>query len=164
MGYQAYGTLGRSLVEGATSVKLFGEPVQVAAQIKQLPGISGHADVDGLTTWISHIKNVKRVFVIHGESTTADNFVSHLQNDLGLRAYAPYSGTEFDPIADEITLEAIPKPVAKKSGVKANTVYQRLLAALERLAGLIRRSEGRTNKDLAKLTDQLTEICNKFEK
>ena len=165
VGYQAYGTLGRSLVEGATSVKLFGEPVQVAAQIKQLPGISGHADVDGLTTWISHIKDVKRVFVVHGESATADKFTAHLQNDLGMRAYAPYSGTEFDPIADEITLEAIPKPVAKKpGGVKANTVYQRLLAALERLTGLIKRSEGRTNKDLAKLTDQITELCNKFEK
>ena len=165
VGYQAYGTLGRSLVEGATSVKLFGEPVQVAAQIKQLPGISGHADVDGLTAWISHIQNVKRVFVVHGESATADNFTAHLQNDLGLRAYAPYSGTEFDPIADEIILEAVPKPVAKKSGsAKANTVYQRLLAALERLTSIIRRSEGRTNKDLAKLTDQITELCNKFEK
>ncbi|MBR3629062.1 MAG: MBL fold metallo-hydrolase, partial [Oscillospiraceae bacterium] len=149
VGYQAYGTLGRSLVEGATSVRLFGEPVQVAAQIKQLPGISGHADVDGLTNWISHIRDVGRVFVVHGESNTADNFTAHLQNDLGLRAYAPYSGTEFDPVSDEITLEAIPKPVAKKPAAKANTVYQRLLAALERLTGLIRRSEGRTNKDLA---------------
>ena len=100
VGYQAFGTLGRSLVEGATTVRLFGEPVQVAAQIKQLPGISGHADVDGLTTWISHVKNVKRVFVIHGESEVADQFVDHLRNDLGLRAYAPYSGTEFDPIAE----------------------------------------------------------------
>ena len=164
VGYQAYGTLGRSLVEGATSVKLFGEPVQVAAQIKQLPGISGHADVDGLTAWISHIQGVKRVFINHGESETADKFAAHLQHDLGLRAYAPYSGTEFDPIADEITLEAVPKPVAKKAGSKANTVFQRLLAALDRLTSLIKSSEGRTNKDLAKLTDQIVELCNKFEK
>lgn len=165
VGYQAFGTLGRSLVEGATNVKLFGEPVQVAAQIKQLPGISGHADVDGLTEWISHIKGVKRVFVNHGESDTADHFTAHLINDLGLRAYAPYSGTEFDPITDEITLEAVPKPIARKSGsAKANTVFQRLLAALDRLTSLIRSSEGRTNKDLAKLTDQITELCNKFEK
>ncbi len=164
VGYQAYGTLGRSLIEGATSVKLFGETVQVAAQIKTLPGISGHADVDGLITWITHVKGVKRVFVNHGESETADRFVSHLINELGLRAYAPYSGTEFDPIADEITLEAVPKPIAKKPGAKANTVFQRLLAALDRLTKLIRQSEGRTNKDLAKLTDQITELCNKFEK
>lgn len=164
VGYQAYGTLGRSLVEGASSVKLFGETVNVAAQIKQLPGISGHADVDGLTAWVSAIRNVKRVFVIHGETSAADAFTSHLQNDLKLNAYAPYSGTEFDPISGEITLEAVPKPIVRKSGSKANTVYQRLLAVLERLTKLIRQSEGRTNKDLAKLTDQINEICNKFEK
>jgi len=165
VGYQAFGTLGRSLVEGADHVKLFGEVVQVNAQIKQLPGISGHADVDGLTTWISHIQNVKRVFVIHGESTVMEHFVTHLQNDLKLSAYAPYSGTEFDPISNQITLEAIPKPIAKKSGAaKANTVYHRLLAALERLTKIIKSAEGRTNKELAKLTDQITEICNKFEK
>ena len=164
VGYQAYGTLGRSLVEGATSVKLFGESVQVAAEIKQLPGISGHADVDGLTTWISHIQNPKRVFVVHGESSVADKFVSHLQNDLKLRAYAPYSGTEFDPLRDEILLEAVPKPVAKPKTGKANTVYHRLLSALERLTSLIKRSEGRTNKDLARLTDQINQLCSKFEK
>jgi metallo-beta-lactamase family protein len=164
VGYQAFGTLGRSLVEGATTVRLFGEPVQVAAQIKQLPGISGHADVDGLTTWISHIRGVERVFVNHGESTVADHFTAHLRNDLGLRAYAPYSGTEFDLITDEITVEAVPKPIAKKSGSAKNTVFQRLLAALDRLTSLIHASEGRTNKDLAKLTDQITELCNKFEK
>ena len=164
VGFQAYGTLGRSLVEGATSVKLFGETVAVAAEIKQLPGISGHADVDGLTTWISHIQNPKRVFVVHGESETADKFVSHLRNDLKLNAYAPYSGTEFDPIADELILEAVPKPIVKKGTAKANTVYHRLLAALERLSGMIKRSEGRANKDLARLTDQIIEICNKWEK
>jgi hypothetical protein len=62
-------------------------------------------------------------------------------------------------------LEAIPKPIAKKSGTaKANTVYQRLLAVLERLTKIVKSAEGRTNKELARLTDQITEICNKFEK
>ncbi len=164
VGYQAYGTLGRSLVDGATTVKLFGEPVQVSAQIRQLPGISGHADVDGLTTWVSHIKGVKRVFVIHGESEAADAFTEHLRRDLKLNAYAPYSGTEFDPIADEITLEAVPRPIKKKDSVKVNAVYQRLLATLDRLTKLIRQSEGRANKDLAKFTDQINDLCNKFEK
>lgn len=165
VGYQAYGTLGRSLVEGATSVKLFGEPIHVAAEIKQLPGISGHADLNGLTDWIAHIKNVKKVFVVHGESDTADHFTAHLKNDLKLDAYAPYSGTEFDIISNTVTVEGIPKPIEKKSGSKVgNTVYQRLLGVLERLTTLIKHSTGRTNKDLAKLTDQLTEICNKWEK
>ncbi len=165
VGYQAYGTLGRSLVEGAKSVKLFGEPIQVAAEIKQLPGISGHADLDGLTNWVAAIQNVKRVFVIHGESDTADQFTAHLRHTLKLDAYAPYSGTEFDVLQNRITYEAEPKPIERKGHAQhGNTVYQRLLAVLDRLTKLIRRSTGRTNKDLAKLTDQLTEICNKWDK
>ncbi|MDE6088958.1 MAG: MBL fold metallo-hydrolase [Oscillospiraceae bacterium] len=165
VGYQAYGTLGRSLVEGAASVKLFGETVQVAAEIKQLPGISGHADVDGLTKWISQIQNPEHVFIIHGESDVMDRFTAHLRNDLKLNAYAPYSGTEFDLLTGEILLESVPKPVQKTKGTaRANTIYQRLLAALERLTVLIRNSQGRTNKDLARLTDQIQELCNKFEK
>ena len=51
VGYQASNTLGRSLIEGAKKVKLFGETVKVAAEIKQLPGVSGHADVNGLMEW-----------------------------------------------------------------------------------------------------------------
>ncbi len=165
VGYQAYGTLGRSLIEGAKSVKLFGEPIHVAAEIRQLPGISGHADLDGLTAWAANIRNPKRIFVVHGESDTADHFTQHLKQALGVDAYAPYSGTEFDPLENQILFEAAPKPIEKKSAPKhGNPVYQRLLAALERLTSLIRRSTGRTNKDLAKLTDQLTEICNKWEK
>lgn len=165
VGYQSYGTLGRSLVEGAKTAKLFGETIKVAAEIRQLPGISGHADLDGLTDWVSHIKHVKRVFVVHGESDTADAFTAHLQDTLHLNAYAPYSGTEFDILADAVTLEAEPKRIERKSTQKSgNPVYQRLLAVLDRLTKLIGRSTGRTNKDIAKLTDQLTEICNKWEK
>lgn len=165
VGYQAYGTLGRSLVEGTKTAKLFGETIKVAAEIKQLPGISGHADLNGLTDWVSHIKNVKRVFVVHGESDVADAFTAHLKNTLHLDAYAPFSGTEFDILANAITYEAEPKPIERKSAAKhGNPVYQRLLAVLDRLTKLIGRSTGRTNKDIAKLTDQLTEICNKWEK
>lgn len=165
VGYQAYGTLGRSLVEGAKTAKLFGEQIHVAAEIRELPGISGHADLDGLTEWIAHIQNVKRVFVVHGESDTADRFAAHLKNDLGLEVYAPYSGAEFDPLTNAVTIDAVPRPIEKKSpSGKANAVYQRLLAVLDRLTLLIKHSKGRTNKDIAKLTDQLTEICNKWEK
>ena len=50
-GYQAIGTPGRALLEGAVEMKLFGETVQVAAEICKMPGISGHADVNGLIEW-----------------------------------------------------------------------------------------------------------------
>lgn len=53
VGYQAVGTLGRSLLEGATNVKLFGEPVEVRAEIVKISGISGHADKKGLIHWVT---------------------------------------------------------------------------------------------------------------
>jgi metallo-beta-lactamase family protein len=67
VGYQAEGTLGRSLVEGAKRVRVYGEDVVVNAKIYTLGGFSGHADHDGLLEWMGSIKNEKlKVFVVHG--------------------------------------------------------------------------------------------------
>ena len=66
VGYQAVGTLGRKLIEGADEVKLFGENVEVNATIKSLKGISGHADMNGLLDWLSGFKEEpQHVFVVH---------------------------------------------------------------------------------------------------
>lgn len=161
VGYQAVNTLGRSLVEGAKSVKLFGEEISVKAQILVLAGISGHADVDGLNNWISHIKNVKKVFVNHSEALTADEYTAHLKNDYRLDAYAPYSGARLDILTGEFT-NASPIPVAKRSKGYSPS-YQRLVASLERLTALINASSGLTNKELAKMTDTLNNLCSKWE-
>ena len=68
VGYQAVGTLGRTLIEGATDVKLFGEPIEVRAEICQLTGLSGHADKNGLLAWINAFApKPKRVFIVHGD-------------------------------------------------------------------------------------------------
>jgi metallo-beta-lactamase family protein len=72
VGYQSVGTLGRSLVDGAKKVKLFGETIQVAAHIEQLAGKSGHADNNGLLKWISTFDPQPRhVFVVHGDDEVA---------------------------------------------------------------------------------------------
>ena len=68
VGYQSPGTLGNALVNGAQEVKLFGEPVQVKASIRQLSGLSGHADKEGLAAWLHAFdEKPKFVFVNHGE-------------------------------------------------------------------------------------------------
>ena len=92
VGYQVPGTLGHALLNGAKEVKLFGENIQVHAEILNLPGISGHADRDMLTKWASAFKNPpKRVFVVHGEDKVCDEFAEHLHTELGYQAVAPYS-------------------------------------------------------------------------
>lgn len=161
VGYQAANTLGRSLLEGAKKVKLFGEDVAVKAHICKMQGLSGHADLNGLVKWAKAVKNPKKIFVVHGETEAADSFTQRLKDE-GIDAYAPYSGTEFDLVGGELT-EAQPVVIAKKTESKPNTAYARLLAAVERLNRIVKNSEGRTNKDLARLTDKLTDICDKWE-
>lgn len=163
VGYQAVGTLGRSLVEGAEQVKLFGEPIQVRAQIKQLAGLSGHADKDGLIEWISAFKEKpKKVFVVHGEDSVCTAFTECLKIEHGQRAYAPYSGTVFNLLSNQFEYEAEPVMVKKKTK-PATGVYARLLAAGQRLMALISRSDGLANKDMAKFADQINSICDKWE-
>lgn len=165
-GYQAANTLGRSLIDGAKSVKLFGEEINVCAEIVRFPGLSGHADRTGLLKWISaYDKKPQRVFVVHGESSVSDAFVAQLKDEFKLEAYAPFSGTEFDMLANEFIFEAQPKEIEHKSDEMhgQSTVYTRLCAAADRLNKLIKKSEGRTNKDLAKLADRINEVCDKWE-
>ncbi len=112
VGYQAEGTLGRLLVEGADKVKIFGEEITVNAQILVLPGISGHADNAGLMRWIGAMKEKpKKVFVIHGEDKVTEIFAGRLREELGMDAYAPYSGTIFDLVKGEFIYEAEPIPI-----------------------------------------------------
>ncbi|MCM1091032.1 MAG: MBL fold metallo-hydrolase [Butyrivibrio sp.] len=163
VGYQAMGTLGRSIVEGAKEVKLFGEPIQVRAKIRQLVGMSGHADKNGLIEWINAFEEKpKKVFVVHGEDSVCMSFAECLKIEHGQRAYAPYSGTEFDLLGNQFTYEAAPMPVKKKAKI-ASGVFARLVAAGQRLMALIGRSEGLANKEMAKFADQINSLCDKWE-
>ena len=168
VGYQAVGTLGRSLLEGATNVKLFGEPVEVRAEIVKISGISGHADKKGLIHWVTGFdeKQPKRVFVVHGEDQVCDSFAECLEKEHGLPATAPYSGTIFNLITGEFDYIAEPVYVKKKDGAKkrAMDVFGRLLLAGERLMAVIRKNEGLSNKETARFTDQINALCDKWDR
>ena len=169
VGYQAVGTLGRSLVEGAKDVHIFGEEIHVNADLVGLPGISGHADNTGLMRWASSFKEKpKRVFVAHGDDQVCDLFAKRLEDELGYQAMAPYSGTEVDLLTNEITRETVGiviKHVEQKAkSRKAAGVFARLLAAGQRLMTVIRHNEGGTNKDLARFADQINALCDKWER
>ena len=115
VGYQAVGTPGRSILDGAESVKLFGEEIEVRAEICQLPGVSGHADDEGLMAWIKAMEEKpEMVFVTHGEDKVTEFFRDRLINELGLNAYAPFSGTRFDLASGTFEVEAEPVPVEKE--------------------------------------------------
>ena len=166
VGYQAVGTLGRMIVDGVEEVKLFGETIEVRADIRQLAGISGHADKNGLLEWIQGFeKKPKKVFVVHGEDSVCKAFTQCLTEEYGFHAYAPYSGTRFDLIRGEFIRETSPIVLEKKPKErKVSDVFSRLLAAGQRLMVVIGRNEGGANKDLAKFADQINSLCDKWDR
>lgn len=166
-GYQAEGTIGRSLLDGAKEVKLFGESIDVEAHIELIDGISGHADRDGLMEWIGAFKEKpEHVFMVHGQDTVCDFFADGLKKELELNASAPFSGSVFDLAEGVWIREAAGIPVIKAavSKKRADSVFMRLVAAGERLMQVIRHNEGGANKDLAKLTDQIMALCDKWDR
>lgn len=167
VGYQSEGTVGRKLVDGETTVKLFGEEINVKARIATLAGISGHADRDMLLDWLENIKNsVKTVFVNHGDDSVCDNFVKEIEEKLGVDAIAPFSGDKYDLATGECLEKGKIIRIEKKSEGRhrADTVFSRLYAAGQRLLSVINKNKESSNKEIAKFADQITALCDKYDK
>ena len=169
VGYQAIGTPGRALLEGAVELKLFGETVQVAAEICKMPGISGHADVNGLIEWAKAFETrPKHVFVTHGDDTVTEIFAQRLKEELGYDATAPFSGTEYDLLENRCIHEAvgvrIVKATASPKTTKAARAYEKLLAMGRRLMSVIRKNEGCPNKDLDRFARDIQSLCDKWDR
>ena len=169
VGYQAEGTLGRSLLDGGMkSVKLFNEEVAVNAKICAMPGKSGHADQAGLLDWLEHFEEKpRRVFVNHGEDGVVTSFAGLIHEKLGIQTSAPYSGTVFNLASGKFEYEAAGVPVVKQTETPAaarkNSLYEKLLTALGRLSVIVKNMRGRTNKDVGRLTDQINQLCDKWQ-
>ena len=169
VGYQAVGTLGRTLIDGAVNVKLFGEPIEVQAEICQLTGMSGHADREGLLRWVGAFEQKpKRVFVMHGDDETEDRFVETL-TEQGFTACAPYNGAQWAIGAEGAVCLQEGSRVriehkASEGQSRAASVFQRLVSAGKRLLRVIEHNEGGANKDLAKFADQINALCDKWDR
>ncbi len=166
VGYQAEGTLGRALLEGAKVVRLFGETISVKASIVKLEGMSAHADKDGLLKWIDSF-NLKPacVFVTHGEQSVCDLFVETLKEEKELNAFAPKAQAVFDLYKNEFIEYGVSQPLVKTEKdktLKRNSVYERLVLSGERLISVVHSSKGRANKDLARFADQINNLCEKW--
>ena len=166
VGYQGEGTLGRSLLEGAKTVKLFGEEIAVHAKIVNFQGLSSHADRDHLLAWIADIKAPKpqHVFIVHGDREVAPYFAESVEK-LGFTAHAPQYTEVYDLLTDKSVENGyLPERKAKAvGGQRVNTAYERLVALGQRLLDVIRRSKGRDNRTLGRWADQLRQLLDKWE-
>ncbi len=90
IGYQAEGTVGRRIIDGAKSIKLFGEEIAVRAHVHTLGGFSAHADQKGLLDWLSHFRNPNlQVFVNHGEEKVSMKLSEMINQKFKLRTAVP---------------------------------------------------------------------------
>ncbi|MBR3569496.1 MAG: MBL fold metallo-hydrolase [Oscillibacter sp.] len=166
VGYQGEGTLGRTLLEGAESVKIFGEEIAVRAKIMNLHGMSSHADRDHLLSWIAEFTNPKpqQVFVVHGDREVAPYFAQTLVTR-GIPAHAAQFTESYD-LATNTMLQPgyLPARKLKVSGSgRFSPAYDRLAAVGQMITESIKRSKGRDNKSLARFADQLKQLLEKWE-
>ena len=165
-GYQAVGTLGRNLLEGAQVVKLFGETIDVEAHIEKLDGISGHADMNGLITWVSAFKEKpSQVFLVHGDDDVCTSFAGLLHTDYGFETAAPFSGSVYDLAAGAWLKQTVGVPLRRETErQKENrTIFELLVAAGERLMRVIRKNRECANKDIKKFTADVNALCDKWD-
>ena len=103
VGYQAEGTLGRMLVEGAKEITLFNEKVECKAEIHNLEGFSGHADRDGLIDWLKGLeKQPKQIFLVHGEMDAKEEFAKTVKEEVGFDTVVVKGNSEYELIRDEM--------------------------------------------------------------
>ncbi|MBQ2223496.1 MAG: MBL fold metallo-hydrolase [Oscillospiraceae bacterium] len=165
VGFQAQGTLGRRLLDGEKSVKLFGEEIAVQAKVVNYPGLSSHADHDHLVGWIEAFDpKPQQVFVVHGDADVAPVFAEELKGK-GFTAIAPFYTAAYDLITGA-EVNAGYQPVRKRTEAqtRADSLYGKLLAAGEALLALIKRCKGMSNKDVASFTSQINNLIEKWSK
>lgn len=96
VGFQAEGTTGRALVDGAKHINLWGEQIRVAARVHTIGGLSAHAGQEGLLTWYAGFERHPPVALVHGEPAAQEALAARLAADYGVQALTPTRGQQID--------------------------------------------------------------------
>ncbi|MHB1452816.1 MAG: MBL fold metallo-hydrolase RNA specificity domain-containing protein [Saccharofermentanales bacterium] len=168
VGYQAAGTLGRIILEGAPKVKLFGEEIVVRAEIVNFRGLSAHADKTGLLRWIgSYTAKPDMVFIVHGESSVCDGFSATLRAD-GFNTFVPNYTSTFDLLKGEIVSEGVTTGTIHEAREvkigKMPDVYIRLVEAGEKLLDAIKENKSGSNSDIIRFTGQILDLARRWKR
>ncbi len=128
VGYQAPGTLGYSIVNGAKKVKIFGEEIAVNARIEYIEGYSGHADQEGLMNFVYSFNNQKpkHIFLVHGEDEAKETLKQKIENEAKINVTIPSYGEKYELLDNPELLEKI------KTN-KPKTIKSEIIQRLEKL-------------------------------
>ena len=142
VGYQAPGTLGYQIVNGAKTVKIFGEEFAVNARVEYIEGYSGHADQEGLMDFIySFIKKPKNIFLVHGEEESQEVLRDKIEQETNIPVIVPDFGETYDI---EDTIEMTNKIERKVS----RTMKAEILERLEKLKSEMKDMDEYVRKDV----------------
>lgn len=163
VGYQAEGTLGRLLIDGIEKVKLFGEEIRIAASIYNFRALSAHAGKSGLLQWAAAFENnPEQFFIVHGEDDARKELCEELRAS-GRFVHDPAFEEVYDLAENRLLAEGITIRTEPKKQETSSAAYGRLRSAAKELLSLIDQSKGRANKDIAKLTDQILALIQKWK-
>jgi len=97
VGYQAEGTRGRKLLEGAPDIKIHGRYFPVKAKILEIQGMSAHADQNGLLHWLSELESKpEKIFLVHGENQPADELRIKIHEKYGYHCSVPLMNQQIE--------------------------------------------------------------------
>ena len=158
VGYQAEGTLGRYLIEGAKEVKLFGETIMVSAEIYNLEGFSGHADQAGLLDWLGGFQeSPKQIFLVHGEEDSKVEFAKVVQEKYGFSTTPVFANSEFELDTGKLlSKDEVIKDVIDEEGL--NDLKSKLQEMQNDITNILGRTEDAVEGQIT--PDKLTEINN----
>ncbi|BEU87661.1 MBL fold metallo-hydrolase [Selenomonas sp. TAMA-11512] len=113
VGYQAEGSLGRRLLDGAKRVRVLGEEIVVRANIKMLDGFSAHADLHQIMDWLEPLQEPRpaKIYIVHGEAPAAESLKEQIEKKLGEDVYIPFYGdmVNIEGRTDTLTASALPE-------------------------------------------------------
>ncbi len=162
VGYQAEGTLGRSIVSGDPDVSIFGEKIHVRAEIYNLEGFSGHADRDDLLEWLSGFKQKPRsIFLVHGEAESKHAFAAYVKEKLGYDCTVIENVSEFALNGAALTSSEAPMvaPVANPaSDSEMISIKERIAKVHDNLETILYNTNLAVGTSLSQ--DQMTQISN----
>jgi len=162
VGYQAPGTLGYQIVNGAKTVKIFGEEFAVNARVEYIEGYSGHADQEGLMDFIySFIKKPKNIFLVHGEEESQEVLRDKIEQETNIPVIVPDFGETYD-IEDTIEMtNKIERKVARTIKVEILERLEKLKSEMKDMDEYVRKDvddENLRDEDIFRINEKIKDL------
>ena len=162
VGYQAPGTLGYQIVNGAKTVKIFGEEMAVNARIEYIEGYSGHADQEGLMDFIySFIKKPKNIFLVHGEEESQEVLRDKIEKETNIPVIVPDFGETYD-IEDTIEMtNEIERKVSRTIKVEILERLEKLKSEMKDMDEYVRKDvddENLRDEDIFRINEKIKDL------